>query len=180
MQDTRAASRYAKALIELSQEQGVLEQVHDDIQFFISVCNENRGFRLLLQSPVVSHYRKHAIISAIFKGKVSDTTFTIFDIITRKNRENILYNVATEFHAQFNLLRKIQVAQITTTFPIDAQLREQFTHIVKEVTGKDAVELHEKIDPSLIGGFILQVGDRQIDESLKHKLQRLQYSFNHS
>ncbi len=179
MVESRAASRYAKALLELAVEQNVLNQVHEDMLLFIRTVDENRALLLMLQSPIVPHYKKHNILQELFQKRVHPVTFTIFDIITRKNREGILYDIAKAFHDQYNAYNNIQVAQVTTTFPLDEQLRSKFKKITEETTGKK-IELQEKVDPKLIGGFVLRVGDRQIDESIKGKLQRLQYEFNHS
>jgi len=176
---SRAASRYAKALLELAQEQKVLEQVHEDMLFFAKTVEENRGLLLMLQSPVVPHFKKFNILREIFQSRVHPTTFTIFEIITRKNREKILYDIAKAFHELYNSFNNIQVAQIVTTFELDEQQRSHFRKITEEVTGKK-IELQEKIDPALIGGFVLHIGDRQVDESIKGKLQKLQYDFIHS
>lgn len=177
--ESRAAHRYAKALLELAQEQGVLEQVNQDLLLFKQVCDENRGVFLMLQSPVVPHYRKMNVLREIFQQRVHPVTYSIFEIITRKNREKILYAVAVSFHEQYNVQKNIQVAHVITTFPLDEPMRNQFLRLTEETTGKK-IELEEKVDPNLIGGYILRVGDRQIDESIKGKLQKLQYDFMHS
>jgi F-type H+-transporting ATPase subunit delta len=168
----RASHRYAKALLELAQEQNVLEEVHNDMKDFAEICRQNRGLELMFKSPVVPHFRKMAVLEAIFKGKVHPVTYSIFEIITKKNREELLPEIAGSFHEQYNTFRKIQSAQITTTFPLDETLRNQFRQIVKETTGTE-VELNEKVNAELIGGYVLQIGDRQIDESVKTQLRKL-------
>ncbi len=177
MAESRAAARYAKALLDLAVEQGVVEQVHTDMQFFAQVCEENRGLVNMLDSPIVPHYKKHAVLKEIFQSRVSPVAFSIFDIITRKNREEILFDVARAFHAQYNQYKGIQPAQVTTTFAMDESLRSRFKGIVTDITGKQ-VELQEKVDASLIGGFVLNIGDKQIDESVKGKLQKLQQTLS--
>lgn len=179
MVESRAASRYAKALLELAQEKNALEQVHEDMLFFARTIEENRSLLLMLQSPVVPHFKKFTILKEIFQSRVHSITFSIIEIITKKNREEILYDIAKAFHVLYNSYNNIQVAQVITTFPLDDQQRSQFRKITEEVTGKK-IELQEKIDPNLIGGFVLRIGDRQVDESIKGKLQKLQYDFIHS
>lgn len=178
MANSRAAHRYAKALLDLAVEQNILEQVHTDMQLLAATCEENRSLVNMLQSPIVPHYKKFAVLKEIFKSRVSPVSFSIFEIITRKNREEILFDVAKQFHAQYNLYKGIQAAQVVTTFPIDDALRNQFKTIVQEASGKPQVELKEKIDPSLIGGFVIQIGDKLIDESVKGKLQALKQQFS--
>ncbi|WP_025762267.1 ATP synthase F1 subunit delta [Dyadobacter tibetensis] len=166
------ASRYAKSLIELAKEKNVLEAVYQDMQLFLGIAKENRGLMLALKSPVVRHEKKLAILKAIFEDKVNTVTFAIFNIITKKNRESILDAIAEEFVLAYNDFQGIQKAIITTPSELTEELRVQFTQIVASATGK-SVQLEEKIDPSLIGGYLLRVNDRQIDASIKNRLNQL-------
>ncbi|GAA0892284.1 ATP synthase F1 subunit delta [Fulvivirga kasyanovii] len=178
MSEFRAASRYAKSLLELAEEKGVLEEVHKDMLSFHELCNENREFTLMLKNPIIKHDKKRAILEKVFKGKVNDLTMAIFDIITRKNREGILPAIAKEFHNQYNLLKKIEVAKVTTAVPLSPELRTQFEDLVKKISAKDSVELSEVVDKDIIGGYVLKISDRQIDDSLKSKLKALELKFS--
>ena len=82
-----------------------------------------------------------------------------------------------EFEKQYNLKNNIQRATVTTAVPLDPKLREEFSRMVSAKTG-GTVDLDEKVDPSLIGGFVLTIGDTQIDDSIKSSLQRLRNKFN--
>ena len=178
MADSRAASRYVKSLLGLAVEQGALDQVHHDMLLFSKVSEENRAFSLLLQNPVIKHDKKLSILTAIFKGKVNDLTMAFFDIITRKNREPILAGIAKEFHNAYNLYKGIGKATVTTAVPLDANLRTEFEQLVRNYSDKKQVELIEKVDTEMIGGFVLNVGDRQIDASIKNKLKTLKLKFS--
>jgi F-type H+-transporting ATPase subunit delta len=179
MSEFRVASRYAKSLLDLAQEQGKLEEVNNDMQLFEKVGKENREFLLLLKNPIITHDKKLSILKAIFKGKVNDLTLAIFEIIVKKQREAILFSVSKEFHNLYNKVKGIDNAEVISATPLTEQLRSKFKEIIKREFGKE-VELHEKVDKDLIGGYILKVGDRQIDESIKGKLQMLkrEFSFN--
>ncbi|WP_226389992.1 ATP synthase F1 subunit delta [Penaeicola halotolerans] len=176
MTSTQVASRYAKSLLGLALERGVLEEVNRDMQFFSSTCKLNPDFVLMLKNPIINHSKKLSILKAIFADKVDQLTFSFFEIITRKNRESDLPAIATEFHHQYNVQSNVQEATITTTFVLTQELREKFRSIVKEISGKE-VELLEKVNPDLIGGYILKVGDRQIDESISSHLKALRVEF---
>lgn len=178
MSEFRAASRYAKSLLELADEKGVLEEVHKDMLSFYELCKENREFELMLKNPIIKHDKKRAILELIFKGKVNDLTMAIFDIITRKNREGILPVIAREFHVQYNFLKKIEVAKVTTAVALSPELRSQFEDLVKKISSKDKVELTEVVDKDIIGGYVLKINDRQIDDSLKSKLKALELKFS--
>ncbi|WP_268035586.1 ATP synthase F1 subunit delta [Algoriphagus sp. PAP.12] len=180
MSNYRVASRYAKSILELALEKGKLEEVHADFQKMTAIAASNREFSLLLKNPVIHSEKKLNILKALFPD-AQEMTKAFFDIISRKNREEVLLDVAKEFEVQYNLQMSIQVAELTTTFPIDAKLRKEFEAIVKEISGKETVQLVEKVNPALIGGYVLKVNDRQLDESLSSKLRELknQFSQNH-
>jgi F-type H+-transporting ATPase subunit delta len=178
MADLRVASRYVKSLLGLAEERNVVEEVHNDMLLFSKVVSESRDFALMLRSPVIRHEKKRAVLEKIFAGKVNPLTMAIIDILTKKNREPLLPAIATEFHNAYNEYKGIGKAYITTTIPMDAELRAAVELIVKKLSDKKAVELHEKVDKDLIGGFILNVGDRQIDASIRSKLKSLSVKFN--
>jgi F-type H+-transporting ATPase subunit delta len=178
MADLRVASRYVKSLLGLAVEQGQVEAVHKDMLLFSKICSENRDFTMMLRSPVIRHEKKKAILEKIFSGKVNALTMAIMDILTRKNREPLLPSIATEFHNAYNEYKGVGKAFVTTTTPMDKELREVIESIVKKLSNKKLVELHENVDKELIGGFILNVGDRQIDASIKSKLKSLSVKFN--
>ena len=173
MSDYRIASRYAKSLIELAQEKGILEEIYQDILLFSKTVASSRELYLMLRNPIVKHDKKLTVLKAIFKGKVNDLTLSFFTIITEKNREAVLSSVATEFLTQYNLLKKVQKAQITTATPLTPVLREEFKRLVISRTNMNTVVLEEVVDPAIIGGFILRIGDIQIDDSIRTNLLRL-------
>jgi F-type H+-transporting ATPase subunit delta len=177
MDHSRVASRYVKSLLGLAVEQGVVEAVHADMQLFNTVCRSNRDFVLMLNSPIVRHEKKKEILTRLFSDKVHTLTMSIIYILTSKNREPLLPAIATEFHNAYNNYKGIGKASITSTIPIDGKLRSELEAIVKKLSNKTQVELIEKVDKDLIGGFILNVGDRQIDASVKNKLKALKNKF---
>ena len=176
MSELRVAARYAKSLLDLSNEQGTLDTVKQDMDLFANTLEGSRDLRLLLRNPIVKHDKKLAILRRLFEGKVSDLTMRFFTIITQKNREDALEFVAPEFIRQFNVLRGIQAAEVTTATPLTPELRAHVEGLVKDQTGGQVL-LTEHVDASLIGGFVLRIGDRQIDDSVRTRLNRLRTSF---
>ncbi|GAB2788496.1 F0F1 ATP synthase subunit delta [Rhabdobacter roseus] len=176
MSVSSVAARYAKSLIELAKEKNVVDIVYDDMLLFKDTASKNRGLMLALGSPVVRHEKKLGILKALFSERVHPVSYTIFTIITKKNREAILDAIAEEYITIYNSYRGIQKATITSSTPLTDALRKQFSDMVAEATGK-TVELEEKVDDRLIGGYILRVGDRQIDASLRSRLNELRLEF---
>lgn len=178
MADSRATSRYVKSLLDLAVERKVLEEVHRDMLLFSETIAKSRALELLLQNPVIKHDKKLDILNAVFTGKVHTLTLAFFDIITRKNREAILVSVAREFHNAYNTYKGIGKANVTTAIPLDDKLRAEIEQLVRRYSDKKQIELIENVDPDLIGGFVLNVGDRQVDASIRSKLKTLKVSFS--
>ncbi|MBS4073421.1 MAG: ATP synthase F1 subunit delta [Algoriphagus sp.] len=181
MSNHRVASRYAKSILDLSIEKGLLEEVFEDFNALAAMAKTNRELGLALSNPVLSSDKKLKVLKALFAKKSSALTIPFFEIVSRKNRENILVDIAKEFVAQYNLYKSIQVAEVTTTSPLTGAQRTQLVEVVKQISGMKTVQLVEKINADLIGGFILKVNDRQLDESISSKLKalRVQFSQNH-
>ncbi|MEM6641728.1 MAG: ATP synthase F1 subunit delta [Bacteroidota bacterium] len=177
MSEGRIAARYAKPLLNLAEEKSVLEEVKQDMDSFASLCKENRDFSLMLKSPIIPHKRKAEILKKIFEGKFSDLTLQAFDLITRKNREYLLVAIADEFLALYNLRKGIANVTVTTTFQLESDLRESFKKLATKVTGKSP-NLEEEIDPDILGGYVLKFGDKQIDDSVRGRLNDLKLKFN--
>ena len=174
MSDIRVASRYAKSLIELAEEKNDLDQIASDMALLKKVNEQNRDFYLMLKNPIVPHDKKLIILKQLFEKKVQPLTISIFEIMVRKNRVNLLPELAEAFHEMYKEEKGIAEATLLITFTPDEDLRQKFKEIVKSATGAKTVILKEKITENIIGGFILTVGDRQIDDSIRTKLKELQ------
>lgn len=177
MSQSIVAYRYAKSLIDLATETGVVNEVNKDMDLFISVCQENDQLVAVLKNPIVRHSKKLAILKALFLGKVHDVTFSIFTILTKKNRESYILSIAQEFRKLYNLKNNIQVAIVSTVEPLSDTQKSEFISKIAQALNKEII-LNEKIDSSLIGGYVLTVNDTQIDTSVKKRLADMRLSFS--
>ncbi|MEO9870500.1 ATP synthase F1 subunit delta [Ekhidna sp.] len=173
----RIATRYAKPILELAEEMKVVDKVKADMEAFSNVCEESRDFALMLKSPIIPHQRKGEILKKIFTGKVNDLTLQAFDVITRKNRENLLEDIAEEFLHLYNVQKGFEEVSVTTSIKLDADMRKAFEKLAKEITGKEPI-LKEKVDSEIVGGYIMRLGDRQLDESISGQLKDLKLKFS--
>jgi F-type H+-transporting ATPase subunit delta len=178
MADSRAASRYVKSLLSLAVEKKALDDVHRDMLLFSDTIRKSRQLELLLQNPVIRHDQKLEVLKKAFGGKVHNLTMSFFEIITRKNREPILASVAREFHDAYNEYKGIGRATVTTAVALDQKARTEIEALVKKYSDRQEIELIEQVDPELIGGFILNVGDRQVDASIRSKIKTLKVKFS--
>ena len=176
MQGTRVAARYAKSFIELTIEQGVLEEAYNDMKSILAICESNPDFVLFLKSPIIKTDKKLAVFKQLFEGKLNKVTDAFIKLITNKNREIYLAEMAFEFVNQYKEKKKILTAVITTANGIDDIIRKKVIEIVKGTSNSDVV-LEEKISKDIIGGYILRVGDKQVDASILRKLNNLKRSF---
>lgn len=171
------ASRYAKSLIDLAVETKQLEEVRADMKLIKSVCESNREFVTLLESPVVKTDKKMAIFKEVFNDKISVTTLTFLNLIATKRREGYIDNIAYAFDEQYKIYKNITSAEVTSAAPLDVDNKAQILAIVsKTATGQ--IELIEKVDKSLIGGFILTVDGKRVDTTVKRKLNDLRKNFS--
>jgi len=177
MSTGRIAVRYASPILDLAEENKTLDKVKEDMEAFLSVCEESREFALMLKSPIIPHKRKAEILKAVFSGKVNDLTLQAFDIITRKNRESILEDIAKEFLHLYNKKKGLAEVTVTTSVKLDAGLKKSFEKLAQDITGKEPI-LEEMIDPEILGGYILKTGDRQLDESVTGQLKELKLKFS--
>lgn len=176
MTESRVAARYAKSLLDQAQETGALARTEQDMRDFHQTLQGSRELQLLLQSPVVKSDKKMAVLRRLFDGKLSALTMRFFEILSGKSREAELVGVASAFMSQLRILQGVQQATVTTALPLTDELREQVRQLAEKQTGKK-IELTEQVDASLIGGFVLRLGDRQIDSSVASRLQKLRTSF---
>lgn len=176
MQGTRVASRYAKSFIDLTIEQGVMEQAYADMKTILEVCKANPDFVIFLKSPVIKTDKKEEVLKQVFSGKLNKVTDAYIQLINSKKREMYLPEIAAEFINQYKENKKILTAVITTASGLDDIIRAQISQIVKG-SGNNEVVLEEKINKDIIGGFIIRVGDKQMDASILRKLNNLRRNF---
>lgn len=170
----KIASKYAKALLQLAVEGGVLGRIHADMLCFDRVCAANQCLVSTLKNPVIKHSKKLVVLQAIFQNKVHALTLRFFAMVTQKHREAALPTMTQDFLAQYDQYQGIKTAQVTTTWPLSDQLTLQLQKIVQQISPCQHVILEQCIDPALIGGYVLRVEDKQLDQSLRKKLRTLQ------
>jgi len=176
MSEIQVASRYAKSLIDLAREQKVLDKVKSEMDLFIEVGKVNPQLLAVLKNPIISLDKKAAILKDLFADKVQPMVISFFNIMVNKGRAGVLYGTAKEFVNLYNQDKGIVKAKVTSAVALTEENKKQLVDVVKATT-KGEVILEAKVDPKLIGGFVLQVGDRQFDASLNSKLNKLKKEF---
>jgi F-type H+-transporting ATPase subunit delta len=171
MKSTKAASRYAKALLELAIEQNKVEAVAADLNYLSEVNAETKEFAILLKSPVINSAKKIAIFNELF-GQFEEMTTSFIKLITNNRREYMLAQIAASFDAQLKAHKGIVPITIVSATALNSDTRQMIVNKIQE-TVKGELEIEEIIDESLIGGFIVQMDDKQIDASVASQLSNL-------
>ena len=176
MSEIQVASRYANALIDLAAEQNSVEPVKKVIELFLDTCRVNTQLQAILKNPIISLDKKANILDGLFGDKLNKMILSFFKIAVKKGRSQVLYATAKEFINQYNILKNVVKATVTSASPLSSDNITQIEDVVKKAF-KGEVILTVQIDPDLIGGFILKVGDKQFDTSLSSKLNKLKKEF---
>ncbi|MGV6845258.1 MAG: ATP synthase F1 subunit delta [Lutibacter sp.] len=172
----RAALRYAKATLSFAVDKKLENKVNDDMVLVHSTLKENKDLQEFLKNPITRLQIKEKTLTKIFSSKVSDLTLKLFQLLIVNNRLDILNEVAQKYIQIFDEYTGKEVAKITTAFPLTDTLENKVLNKVKELTGKTA-SLENHINPDIIGGFVLRIGDMQYDASIANKLQTLKRQF---
>jgi F-type H+-transporting ATPase subunit delta len=176
MSEIQVATRYAKSLIDLAGEQSAVETIKKDIELFLATCRANPELQAILKNPIISLDKKANILDGLFSGKVHDMILSFFRIVVRKGRAEILFATAKEFITQYNVIKNVVKATVTSASPLSQENISQIEDVVKKSTNGEVI-LTSIVDPKLIGGFILKVGDKQFDTSISSKLNKLRKEF---
>ena len=178
MSDSRAALRYAKAILDLAVENKVTDALEKDMQNIVATIAGSEELREILVSPVIKGAAKKEALLAIFNDSHKVTEGAISMLVDNK-RVAMLNEVATKYLILNEKLKGKDVAYVTTAVPLNADLEEKILAKVVEMTGNQ-VSIENKIDESIIGGFVLRVGDLQYDASIAKKLSSLKREFTNS
>ena len=177
MQISRLAQRYAKSLIDLSVGLNQLDVVYDDIALLNSICSQSKEFVLMLKSPIITADKKYKIIEKISGDKISKTTQTFIKLLASKSRESTLPEIVVSFIEQFNVIKGIHKAVLTTATPVSDEIKNSFIQKLERSSSSKNLQLETKVNESLIGGFVLEMDGKLIDASILRDLNDVKKQF---
>ncbi len=177
MPNPRLASRYAKSLLDIAVEQNAVDAALQDIKMMNEVCDSSRDFTNLLRSPVIKPDKKQSILDAIFGDKLHPLVQAFVKLLVNKGREENLPEIAEAFISQYKEMKNIKTVMLTTATAVSAEVKDA---IIKKITGSlnaSSIEVVERVDADIIGGFILQMDDKLIDASVRRDLNDIKAQF---
>ena len=171
MTGSRAAIRYAKAILEMAQSSGGASQVNEDMALIAATINGNKELEGFINNPTIKADVKESALKEIFAA-TQPITQGLFHLLHENKRFGILGQIATEYAAQFDVLNGVEVATVTTAFPLTPELETKVLDKIKEFSDKK-ITIKNIVDPAIIGGFIIRIGDKQFNASVANSLQKL-------
>ena len=178
MKDTRAAIRYAKAILDIAVDNKSTDAVEKDMRAVVSTISDSKELKDMLASPIIRGEAKKKALSNIFKGSHAITQ-GLLKLLVDNRRVGMLNEVALKYIILNEQLKGQDVAFVTTAVPLTKDLEKKVLAQVSKFTG-NKVTIENKIDESIIGGFVLRVGDLQFDASVANKLSNLKREFTSS
>lgn len=162
-------SRYAEALFEIARAQNKIDELEEELRSVNSVVAASRELQKVLYHPQIAPEEKKGILKAIFEGKVSATTVNFLYLLVDHKREAFLKDIVTFFTSLADRARNVVQVQVTSAVELTAEEKGKLKETLEKATRKN-VRAEYSVDPSLIGGVVVRIGDRVIDGSVKTRL----------
>jgi len=178
MNESRAALRYAKATLNLAVEQKATDAIDRDMRSIVQTISESNELKEMLASPILEGSSKKEVLLTLFKN-FNEITKEVFSLLVSKKRIDLLYEVASKYISLNEDLKGENVALVTTAVPLTPSLEKKILSQIGKIT-KNKITLENQIDESIIGGFILRIGDLQYNASISNKLNSLKREFTNS
>lgn len=172
MSSTRAAIRYAKAILEIADSKAVASEVSADMALIASTITSNSELSSFIHNPLIVTDAKKDVVSEVF-ASANAVTKSLFQLLLENKRFEILDAIAVEYNKLFDLLNGVEVATVTTAIPIDSDLESKVLAKIATFSTCKKITIENTVDPSIIGGFILKIGDKQYNASIADRLQVL-------
>ena len=172
---SRAAIRYAKAILETAVSSGNATKVNNDMKTIVDTVSGNQELSNFLASPIIASDLKMNALSEVFASVESESK-SLFRLLQENKRFEILLPIAEQFNAQFDEMNGVEIAKVTTAVPMDASLEALVLAKIATISDKK-ITLQNTVDPSIIGGFILRIGDKQYNAAVSNRLQELRREF---
>ena len=177
MKNTLLIRRYAKAFLDYAIKNNMADQGLADLELLTETLTGHRELRNILSQPFLSKAKKESIINRIFKDKISENTLKFITLMVEKNRQDYIPQILDTYRELYNEYKGIAEVTITTAIQIDEPTQKKLLYFVKDkITGN--IQITNKIDKNIIGGFIINYLDYQYDRSIRNELKSLQSLFN--
>jgi len=178
MAQARVAERYAKALLDLSNEQSSSSVVNGDMKLVLDSIDASKELELLLNNPVISTSKKIGIFSSLFEHKMNPLSFSFMKLVLQKRRESDFGSIAKSFTRLFNEQNNVTTVEVTTAVSVDQPTLDLIVQQIKNKNQLQNVEVSHAVNPSIIGGFIAEFDNRIWDQSVQTNINQIKRRFS--
>ncbi|CAM1352122.1 ATP synthase F1 subunit delta [Tenacibaculum crassostreae] len=179
MKEAKPALRYAKAILNLAKESGNESLVNDNMKSIVSTIAESADLDAMLKSPIIKAADKRKVLAALFGDKVDNIVKGLFNLLEENKRMIMLESVAKQYSIIYDYHKSMQVAKVTTAVALSKELEDKIQAKIVALTGNNA-SIENIVNPDILGGFILRVGDVQYDASISNQFNELRREFDNS
>lgn len=166
------ARRYAQALYQDAEQHSSVDRVDEDVKMIQESIKGSPELDRFLQDPILTADKKMKVVDALFDGRLHKTTHSLLKLLVSKGRENLFTQVAASYQEMRDRQLGIVEAQVRAALPLSAEDEQKIAKGIEGLTGKK-VRLNAQVDPKILGGLIIRVGDTVYDGSVLHQLNTL-------
>ena len=169
---SRVAKRYAKALFASADELNILDKIEQDFIQFIDLAEQSEDFNALISNPLINDKDTLAAIQEIFKSNLQDLTNNFLGLLAEKKRIDFLPQIAEEFRLMLLIHANKVEGELTSAAKLGADQVVRIKENVEHMTGKEVL-LTEKVDKTVLGGFVVNIEGWVLDNSIRYQLSKL-------
>jgi F-type H+-transporting ATPase subunit delta len=170
---SKAARRYAIALLEMCKEKNLVQQTLNDILFVQKTIDDSRELQSFLKSPIIKPSVKKETLEAVFNEHVKELTVLFISLVAKKERAGLLHEIVTAFVQEYNKFAGIIEVEVRTAQVLNDTQINELQKVLEKTTSKK-VNLHTIVQDELQGGILVKIDDTVIDGTVKHKLEQLE------
>ena len=171
-QELAVAGVYSEALLTLAAEKGSADLLLEELEGVVALLDGQPELERFLGSPLADPKQQEALLEKSLRGQASDILVDTLQVLRRKGRLQLVRAVAATYRAQWLRLKgRVEVA-VTTAVPLSEELRAKLIAAANRATGKTA-QILERVDPALLGGMVVRIGDQKLDRSVATEVARL-------
>ncbi len=172
MTEYKVSFRYARAVLELAEQENISESIYKDLEFVEKTLESSIQLKVFTINPIIQEWRKVRVYKEIFEKRISPLTLHFLLFIIKKRRSNLIESIAEQFMLQYNELKNRKFVEIQSAVELDEELKTRAIKKINALINKTILP-DFKVNPELKGGILFRVDDWVYDGSLKNQLERL-------
>jgi len=172
---SKVAVPYAEALLDLAKSNDSLKETTNDMNIVSQFLANSSDLKKFLGNPLITKEAKKNVVKDILGEQIDGSTLKFLLLLVERGRIEVLESIAQKFLELSFKQESIEIAKITSSIQLSAQQQKEIAEKLKIITGAKQIKLALKVDPSLIGGFTVEIGSKMIDTSIRGQLKQISF-----